>query len=57
MTVAINRGCWGRSVRLQRSQQARQQGCPPGQFRDEDVLVARMGAVAYRTQTVERWDA
>jgi hypothetical protein len=44
-------------VLLQRSQQTRQQGYPPGQFRDEDVLVARVGAVAYRTQTVERWDA
>jgi hypothetical protein len=44
-------------VLLQSSQQTRQQGYPPGQFRDEDVLVARVGAVAYRTQTVERWDA
>ena len=42
---------------LQRRQQTRQQGCPPWQFGDENVLVARMGSVADRAQTVQRGDA
>ena len=42
---------------LQRGQQSSKQCCPPGQLGDENVLVARVGAIADRAQTVERWDA